>query len=323
MSFFFVLSGFILAYIYRDFSGHSVRSFYLARFARLWPVHVVTFLLAAAFVMPHALGKPLWQWTIPINLTLTQAWFPLRGLVTSWNGVSWSISAEAWFYILFPFLAATTRPATWLICIAAIVASVVMAVQLFPLPRPGLFDVASGHIIQQHPAVRMLEFVVGVMAGRLYNAGYRIKTHWPTLLEFAALSAVLLYAVTSTWVYFDLARAGWRSVGLWYSQSGGCVAFALAIYVFAQGGGLVSRALSWKGFVLLGEISFSTYMVHHIIVKKFAASGAVDAFGWLPAAAAMLIAVYSASWLLWRFVEVPCRRWILAPRTSARTQAAE
>ncbi len=102
VSFFFVLSGFILAYNYRDLARGDLGRFYIARFARLFPVHIVTFVFAALFVLPWN----LWTFgpsliTVPYNLTLTHAWLPLGGLVFSWNAVSWSISAELFFYLLF------------------------------------------------------------------------------------------------------------------------------------------------------------------------------------------------------------------------------
>lgn len=316
VSFFFVLSGFILTYVYREFQSHSIWTFYRARFARLWPVHLVTFVLAAAFVMPHALFKAQWVTTIPANLTLTQAWFPISGLVFSWNGPSWSISAEAWFYILFPLLVASGRFWMAFLAVGAAAVGIVAYIDMMDLPlgRTAPFTFSPFHMIMQHPAVRALEFAVGVAAGRAFNAGYRIRLLTPTSLEVAAIAAVLAFAATTyagrIWIH-SVSPA----FGLWYSQSGGALIFATAIFVFAQGAGGLSATLTNRWLVLLGEISFCTYMVHQIIIKVAAKAGAVEAIGWPATVILLLPAIYGASWLLWRYVEVPARRAILGQQS--------
>lgn len=308
VGFFFVLSGFILTYVYRDFTGHSVRSFYVARFARLWPVHLVTFLIAAVVIQPSALLSPLYAMTAPINLLMLQAWLPINGLVFSWNGPSWSISAELWFYILFPFLAATRHLTLWFIALTLIAGAIILMVHSVPAR---VFEFWYVHAILQHPAVRVVEFAVGVAAGRLFNSGRRIKGN-STLLEVAAIAGVALYAATSIAVQAAIDGAGHEKIGLWYSQSGGLFVFAFAIFVFAQNGGLISQALSVRALVLLGEISFSTYMLHQLLIR---AALKYDWVSYLERPATIivvLVLIYVGSWLLWRFIEVPFRRAIIA-----------
>jgi peptidoglycan/LPS O-acetylase OafA/YrhL len=58
VSFFFVLSGFILTYVYPTLSGgHRLRDFYVARVARIWPAHLATFLLLLCLIQPGG-----WRW---------------------------------------------------------------------------------------------------------------------------------------------------------------------------------------------------------------------------------------------------------------------
>jgi peptidoglycan/LPS O-acetylase OafA/YrhL len=68
--------------------------------------------------------------------------------------------------------------------------------------------------------------------------------------------------------------------------------------------------LSWRPFVILGEISFSTYMLHLIILRFLQHHGAFlsDVF---TSSAVALTAIYGGSYLLWRYWEVPARRAIL------------
>ena len=99
---FFVLSGFILAYNYLD-RDTPARDFWRARFARVYPAYLFALLLACP-VLYHNVEHSRFAmvskgWT---SIALLQAWIPSRALI--WNDPGWSLSAEAFFYAVFPFL---------------------------------------------------------------------------------------------------------------------------------------------------------------------------------------------------------------------------
>ncbi|WP_190318611.1 acyltransferase family protein [Clavibacter michiganensis] len=109
---FFVLSGFIIAYNYADrfaaFSGAGYRAFLELRFARIYPVHLVTLLAMLALVLgARALGVALsadggyTPLSFAVNLLNAQAVFDLP----AWNAPAWSISAEFAAYLAFPLIA--------------------------------------------------------------------------------------------------------------------------------------------------------------------------------------------------------------------------
>src|SRR6266446_3820239 len=104
VSFFFVLSGFILTYVYPSLKGgHGIRDFYVARIARIWPAHFVAFLLLLLLIPSGGWvwkGEHLWEIGIT-NLSLVHAWIPVASYYFSFNSVSWSISTEAFFYLAF------------------------------------------------------------------------------------------------------------------------------------------------------------------------------------------------------------------------------
>ncbi|HEX6528263.1 MAG TPA: acyltransferase family protein, partial [Burkholderiales bacterium] len=82
VSFFFVLSGFILTYVYPSLdAGREVRRFWLARFARIWPAYLATFLLAFALLFLEWDGV-----TGVAHLAMVQAWLPLSVFYFSYNG---------------------------------------------------------------------------------------------------------------------------------------------------------------------------------------------------------------------------------------------
>ncbi|MGX6960451.1 MAG: acyltransferase family protein [Rickettsia endosymbiont of Pentastiridius leporinus] len=104
---FFVLSGFILCYVYNTkFYTNTInyKSFLLARIARVYPLHLfmLLFVLIQSFYFPNSILPSDNFYTFFLNIFLIQAW-GFTDLV-SWNQPSWSISTEMFAYLLFPFL---------------------------------------------------------------------------------------------------------------------------------------------------------------------------------------------------------------------------
>ena len=103
VSCFFILSGFILAYTHQQVP-HPLR-FFRARFARIYPLYVFALLLSLPSFLrfmqtqSHAAGL---LWAIPLDLLLLQDWVP--AYAHSINSPAWTLSCEAFFYLLFPFL---------------------------------------------------------------------------------------------------------------------------------------------------------------------------------------------------------------------------
>ena len=108
VSFFFVLSGFILTYVYHGMQPTGYRDFFVARFARLWPAHIAT--LALGFILgSYSPGNGVY---LALNAAMLQSWWPVSPCYFSYNALSWSISTEFAFYLAFPFLIRNFR-STW------------------------------------------------------------------------------------------------------------------------------------------------------------------------------------------------------------------
>jgi peptidoglycan/LPS O-acetylase OafA/YrhL len=104
VSFFFVLSGFILAFNYAPRVADR-GDFWFRRFARIWPTHALTFVIAIPIGLDttNFVGSAA---TAVLNLALLQSWMPQPEIYFSFNRLSWSISNEAFYYALFPVLLA-------------------------------------------------------------------------------------------------------------------------------------------------------------------------------------------------------------------------
>jgi peptidoglycan/LPS O-acetylase OafA/YrhL len=103
VDFFFVLSGFVLTHVYRDwfsprFQQQSVRNFFLARFARIYPLQ---FFASTLYALLLGILLKKWQLTGYLQdiflINFMPRWHSL-------NMVSWSIGAECVAYLFAPFL---------------------------------------------------------------------------------------------------------------------------------------------------------------------------------------------------------------------------
>ena len=105
VTFFFILSGFLLAYGYKKrlmTREISTSDFYKARAVKLYPLHILclpaVFLLVIRIFVTADLPKAV------LNLFLLQSWVPSPDYYMSYNAVSWFLSDELFFYLMFPFV---------------------------------------------------------------------------------------------------------------------------------------------------------------------------------------------------------------------------
>lgn len=109
VSFFFILSGFVLSFAYNERIMNrkiSFSEYFVARIARIYPLHLFTLIIALPFTLVKMFhGEFLIEsLKITLNGLLLQSWVPKSEFYFSLNAPSWSISNEFFFYTLFPFL---------------------------------------------------------------------------------------------------------------------------------------------------------------------------------------------------------------------------
>ena len=322
VSFFFVLSGFILAYNYPVLAnGSETRHFWLARFARVWPLHAVTGLLWVAVVFNFdrqtyfsgydGLARLL------TNIFLLQAWIPLKDWALSFNGVSWSLSVEFFFYALFPFLIARWKNHWhWLLLTQmAVIGAILLVANRLSLPAEDNYSgVGLLGIVYFNPIVRLLEFSVGILVAfvvRSLAAGviaFR-SSQW-FALEFTVLSAVVVSMLAAA-DFSGISRTLGEAAAYYFTREGLWLFFALLIGVFALSRGPITRLLSTRMPVFLGEISFSLYLCHALVIHYLEPYVEQIQPYRLIGYVAFWIALLMLSTALFLGVEQPARRLIL------------
>jgi peptidoglycan/LPS O-acetylase OafA/YrhL len=304
---FFVLSGFILAHVYRSqfqrFDQRTYARFLVARLARVYPAHLATLLamllmLLAATQLAGLSPRVAERFSAReflLHLSLLHAWGLSSQL--AWNFPSWSISAEWFAYLCFPLvhmLVLRARgPGRPLAVIAAGLAGLA-ALEGFGPHGGGLsytFEFALVRI--------GCEFSIGaalLMLAQPWMAGWtspdrgRPRPHGLVGLA-AALAGPFLLPDT-------------LSVGL----------LALLILLLSHPDDLLGRALDRRWLIYGGETSYAVYMVHGLFqwlaIQAVRTVGPIQAApGWLRLAVLVLI-VHVAAMVLYRLVEVPMRAWV-------------
>ncbi|MDP9109743.1 MAG: acyltransferase, partial [Pseudomonadota bacterium] len=208
VSFFFVLSGFILTYVYRDtLTGADTRrgarwQFYRARLARIWPLHLVCLLLTLLWLrVPEPFSAPV----LIANATLLHAWIPWDRYFFSYNYASWSISTELFFYALFPWLiaAGARMMLRGLLLSMLLVAGLVALAYGLHLPTWAATgqQLSSTGLLYGFPLARFSEFLLGATCGvRFLTTRSAALPSVPrmrnplraTLLECASVAALVL-----------------------------------------------------------------------------------------------------------------------------------
>jgi len=264
--FFFVLSGFIMVY---NYAGRPVAKprFWRARFARVYPAYAFSLLITAP-IFAIAITKPEFAFfrfaadhtliTCLAVVGLLQAWIPDAAL--SWNPVSWSLSVEAFFYLLFPFLLPwfldrgrrgllLVIGGCWLFIMAVPSAYVILEPDGLAETGPRVFLATWLNVVKFNPLVRLPEFFVGMATGLLFlRRGNDDRLGTPLIV--ITLIGILAFTLVSPVIPYPF-------------QHNGTLAplFGLLVYGMALRPSW-TRFLEVRPLVLLGDSSYSLYLFH-------------------------------------------------------------
>ena len=298
VSFFFMLSGFILAIVYlNEDKPIDRRRFYVSRFARIYPLYFAALLLD----LPHFLHVYLsvthgdrWQafGKLAATVGLVQAWSPgLRGI----NDPGWSLSAEAFFYLLFPFLGPH---------IAKFRLSTLLPFSILTYCG-GIWIVESLHASGQtySPLPHLFVFVLGINLARFYGWIGRASERRLTLERYAPW---MLFGSVAAFLAIPILRLSVPEILLQHGLL--APVFALAILALASGNRLISRLLSPSWLIVLGEASFALYLLHEPLATML--RHVIQLYGTPMFLGYVSLSVGLSVFSLLLF-ETPCRLWIL------------
>ena len=290
VSFFFVLSGFVLAYVYADDRSLGFR-FYRARFARIWPATILStvfllLILPRHFYLPQQLPDWTTGWILLTVITLFQSLIPIPDFYFAFNAVTWSISVEWCFYLVFPILNRGVRSRTimTLICVAMMGAALTLiAIQLqLPAFNSARLAEPTWHgVVYINPVTRLFEFVMGIFAGQLWlNQAFRARivrmfddvkqfnfALGETCLEsFLLFGLILILCFLVQLLFSDLSLPSPLQL-LVFQWSSSVILVGIVFVLALERGFIAKNVMSHPAMMRLGELSFGIYLFHQPILN--------------------------------------------------------
>ena len=302
VSYFFVLSGFILVISQireEQLPGRvSAGVFWIHRFARVYPMYLFAFVFHLFLVVSDPTPtESLTAFKVLSCITLLQAWFP--SMVMKLNSPGWSLSAEAFFYALFPIVYFVFKNIPRR---GAIVVGVVLW-GLLTLVCERLMHVGfNAYFIYTAPILHLGPFLLGMGTAFFFIESPELVLRWRIHLGLASFggTALALWLIVTHHPLVPLAHNGLFAP-----------LFALLILALSGSTGRISRLFASPWGQYLGDISYSLYIMQvpvWILVSAILRHGVtldrgIQFYVYLP----VIILVSAAGF---RWVEVPWRRRI-------------
>jgi len=326
VSLFFVLSGFILVYTYAG-REWTKRDFWQARFARIYPAYLFSLLLTApgffyVCLKMKDVDLPFFAWPkthfalcTALVPTLLQAWVP--GAALAWNSPAWSLSVEAFFYLIFPLivvrLLGLRKEALMWIWGACWMINLALSSGYWWLKPDGVSQLDDHSVnlmwlnaLKFNPVARFPEFLMGACCGFLFLRN-SVDRKWAAPLLLAGLLMFTIVVVLSPHIPYPILH-----------NSVLPPAFSAIIL------GLALRP-RWTSFleirplVLLGDASYTLYLLHSFILSMyFNPFGQLRHISFWGIAIGLSIPIVIAL-LVYRWIEEPARRK-LRPRKALPVQ---
>lgn len=316
-SFFFVLSGFILSYLYWGENGElssSKRKFWLSRFSRIYPMHIMVLLITIPFGMTIGFAKdlPLTELvpSIIVNMALIQAWYP--PYIPHWSWPMWTLSALVFLYFAMPYLMRylallskrQMKILLYLLPLASLVPTVFFVLAFSTGEKPSqnwqLF-------IGSNPVFWLTHFVAGMLLARVYNISRNDSSWYPTKQKTLALGDIALLLV----IIINCIPGIETEPLKYFFRHGLMLPFYLIIILdLAKHHGLAAKLFSLPGTGVLGETGFSIFIWQNLMMGFcWISLLIIPAAGlyhlWVAPIAIILISLASTYW-----VEKPISKWI-------------
>lgn len=322
MSTFFVLSGFVIHYNYGQAivakGAPAIRSFLVARFARLYPLYLLTLLIAVLLspsILREEAFRQVWCWRY---LTMTQDWTPTlidgKLLATLYIGSAWSISAEAGLYIFYLLAAASVNG----LQSVRVTLFAIMTLSIAGFGFVGGY--AAGFWLNElplqdwwfglSPLGRLPEFFLGALMAQLFLVSAKPNVFAERFVRWVGLFG-------ATWIVaLFLACYEYPNLQVAFGFAPGTAA---TIYFLARYRSRATALLDGPIALALGDASYSIYMLHGIAIayvmrqSQHLSPWPRIAMAW---ALTLLVSVF-----IYRYFEAPARSFIR--RSAARAAGAK
>lgn len=267
VTFFFILSGFVLSIgcgpRIEDGTFQYIQ-FLRKRLAKIYPLHLVTFTIA--LFMSIVAGVKFNIIKTLLHVFMLQEFTLSEDMLKYGTGLSWFLGALFFCYFLFPFLYRQLIISRNRIFRVMLTLYVLLALAIESCCNNSAID----DFVYAFPPLRIIDFAVGIITYRLYTAPFSIRLRqWIDRQSTSILSTLEIIIVAMsvlTYIPYCLLPSWIRFAPYFW------IPFSLLIYWFAissDNKGIISKLLSQRALVFLGNISFEIYMLHGIVITAF------------------------------------------------------
>lgn len=282
VSFFIILSGFVMSagYARKMEEGKlEYKPYILRRFRRIWPYHLIGFLLSIFFVFPfYGMQTPI-IWIV--NLAMLQSWIPSELYYFSCDSPSWCLSDLFFCYAAFPLLmrwkirlGCNNRSRIPLTIFAGIY--VIYFVVINNLPAATYTS-----LIYVNPLFRILDFIIGMALWDIFSSrkatGLKLKIDGLNRGILTAVELLILIVLGAGYMFYPEIAERYSLASYWW------IPISLMILLFSANdrrGGIFTRLLHSKIAIYFGELSFAFYMLHGLFITAYVRIA--DKWGLLP-----------------------------------------
>ena len=253
VSVFFVLSGFIMTYVYYgedryEATRANAGRFIVARLTRIFPLHILTFFMCLPLGLNSNTARIQVE-SLPQHFFLLQEFSPFGYLGNAPNKVAWTLSCEMFFYLMTPLVFTLMLRAgknKWKLLLGIFL---------------GIFSAAiyfhnSELVHAERAPFRFADYVLGILAFLFYQ---RMKDRSEPWMKWLLPLGVLYFAGLMGLEYYRM------------ETTPGAVSLLPGAVMVVLGTGFLRDTKNWflasDRMVFLGEASFALYMVHEMILR--------------------------------------------------------
>ncbi len=271
-SFFFLLSGFILSYLYWSPDGTLAtdkKRFWLMRLSRLYPIHIIALLITMPLMLPMMLEEDMGIGPILLSglatLTLTQSWYP--PWVPIWSWPTWALSALVFLYLIMPWLmkqlgGLSRKKLIVLLVLMPFLSLLPTAIYAFYFP-PGTEAPRNWQIfIGSTPLFWVPHFVAGMLLSRVcsisrFNKEFAgSESAWLSWGDLAFLAVVVIACLPGIGEPLKFFLRHGLLMPL----------YMILVLDLARGRGVLAKLFSAPGMNFLGETGFSIFIWQNLVM---------------------------------------------------------
>ena len=277
VSVFFVMSGFLMTYRYEKVdvlaTPKNCFHFSINKIKKLYPLHIITMscaiVLSIAIIIHNGLSiKSIIGLLVKVflNVTLLQTWIPYSSINVSLNGVAWYLSVTLFLYFLFPWIKRIIeRNSLIKLCITCgiiLIAEIIACIPFIYL----LGNDSPVYIWFMYcfPVFRVGDFFIGCVLKRVF-----FELDFSNIRPIRATAYEVLATTITVFVFLWLKQEQ-SSIVLLALHNWTTIFIPIAaiwVVLFAANKGYLTRILSNKLTIYIGNISAYAFLIHYVITQ--------------------------------------------------------